>query len=251
MSRLYPGKQESSPAYLPTVAALESLLAFTPQQKQRTILRSDSGFGSDANINQVLSDSWQVLTKNKGGRRPQVFAERIAAEAWQDLGKQRWVAKVPQPITYMRPTQSLSLRWLTEQQKMKYAIVVCSILEWSPAEVIAQYDDRGACETEIKADKSGLQLERRRKKHAAAQEALVLLTDIAHNLLAWSHPWMLTGTPFTHFGPLRLTEDVLCLPGHLLFERERLVEVQLNELHPYAAHTAAALECLLDHFGHP
>jgi hypothetical protein len=52
--------------------------------------------------------------------------------------------------------------------------------------VIAYYDARGACETEIQADKGGLLLSRRRKKVLAAQETLVLLTDLAHNLLAWA-----------------------------------------------------------------
>ena len=53
------------------------------------------------------------------------------------------------------------------------------------------------------------------------------------------------------FGPLRLIEDVLWQPGHLIFEGERLREIHLNELHPYAAVTAAGLERLFDHFGQP
>jgi hypothetical protein len=250
-SQVHVGKQESGPTYLPTVHALETFLAFTPVQRQRTVLRTDAGFGSDANINHVLAASWQVLTKNKGGRRPQALARDIPAGAWQDLGHERWVAPVTRPIGYVQPTQSLLLRWLTERQTTKYAIVICSILDWSPTEVVRQYDDRGACETEIQADKSGLQLERRRKKHAAAQEALVLLTDVAHNLLAWTRHWMFPAGPLAAYGPLRLTADVLCLPGHLLFDHERLVEVQLNALHPHAAVTAEALIRLFDRFGQP
>jgi hypothetical protein len=72
-SHLYPGRQESSPAYVPTLEALEAFLALTPEQKQRTLLRSDAGFGSDANINYALDRHWQVLTKNKGGRRPEAL----------------------------------------------------------------------------------------------------------------------------------------------------------------------------------
>jgi hypothetical protein len=37
-------------------------------------------------------------------------------------------------------------------------------------------------ENEIKADTGGLLLPRRRKKHLNAQEALVLLADLAHNI---------------------------------------------------------------------
>lgn len=57
--------------------------------------------------------------------------------------------------------------------------------------------------------------------------------------------------PLTGFGPTRLIEDVLAIPGHLVFDGDRLVEVQLNERHPYAFQVALGLERLLAHFGQP
>ena len=62
---------------------------------------------------------------------------------------------------------------------------------------------------------------------------------------------MFADGPLTEFGPTRLIEDTLTIPGHLIFDGERLVEVQLNELHPHAAQVALGLERLLAHFGHP
>jgi hypothetical protein len=250
-SRVYPGKQESSPAYVPTLDALEMFLDLTLAQKQRTVLRSDAGFGSDANVNYALAAQWQVLTKNKGGRRPQAFARQVAAEDWQSLGSERWVARAIAPPTYACPTQCLVLRWHTPAGKVKHSIVICSITTWTMAEVIAHYDDRGACETEIQADKGGLKLERRRKKRLAAQEALVLLTDVAHNLLAWAPQWMFPDEPLADFGTTRLIEDVFQLPGRLFFDQKRLKEVQLNRLHPHAEAVAVGLERLLGHFGYP
>lgn len=152
---------------------------------------------------------------------------------------------------YVRPTQHLVLRWQTPSAATKYSTVVCSILDWSPGAIIACYDDRGGCETEIQADKTALRLERRRKKHLAAQKALIILTDIAHNLLAWTSHWMFSAEPLSGFGPLRLTEDMLSLPGRLFFDQGQLVEVHLNQLHPHAAQVAVGLERLLDHFGYP
>jgi Transposase DDE domain group 1 len=250
-SRVYPGKQESSPCYLPTVQALERFLAFTPEQRQRTILRTDAGFGSDANINQVLATDWQVLTKNKGGRRPDAYARRVAADAWQDLDGRRQIATLPQPLSYCRPTQSHLLRWWTESGMEKHAIMVCSIPAWSQHELMIYYDQRGTCEKEIQADKVGLHLEKRRKKRLTAQEALILVTDVAHNLLAWTAQWMFPSSSLADYGPLRLVEDVLCLSGHLVFDGERLSEVHLNELHPHARVIATGLEHLFDHFGQP
>jgi hypothetical protein len=250
-SHIYPGKQDSGPTYVPVLEALEPCLGLTPAQKQRTVLRSDAGFGGDANVNHALNADWQVLAKGKGGRRPGAYARQVAAEDWQSLGRERWVARASAPPTYVRPTQHLVLRWQTEGGLVKYSTVVCSVMEWVMAEIIANYDDRGACETEVQADKGGLKLERRRKKHLAAQESLILHTDIAHNLLAWTLQWMFPEGPLAEFGTTRLTEDVLSMPGRLFFSQERLVEVQLNCLHPHAEAVASGLERLLTHFGYP
>jgi hypothetical protein len=251
-SRLYPGQQHSSPTYIPTLQALEQFINFNQAQKQRTILRSDAGFGADANINHALAEQWQVLTKGSGGHRPTALAQQIAPADWQVLRPDdRWVARTLHPPTYNRPVQHLVLRWRTQKGELKYSTVVCSILDWSLAQVIENYDDRGVCETEIQADKAGLKLCKRRKKCLDAQEVFILLTDVVHNLSAWSSTWMFPDSPLAGFGTTRLIEDVLAIPGHLIFEQERLVEVHLNELHPHAAHVATGLEHLLAHFGHP
>jgi len=250
-SHIYPGKQESSPAYIPTLDALEPFLALTPEQKKRTVLRSDAGFGSDANVNYALNAGWQVLTKNKGGRRPPAFARQIATEDWQSYGVERWVAPAVTPPAYVVPMKCLVLRFLTSSGQVKDAIILCSVTSWTIAETMAHYDDRGACETEIQADKGGLKMERRRKHRLAAQEALVLLTDVAHNLLAWVPGWMFPDEPLASFGTTRLIEDVFHLPGRLFFSGTRLTEVQLNRLHPYAEPVAAGLERLLARFGYP
>lgn len=212
-------------------------------------MRSDSG--SDANVNRVLQGGWQVLAKGKGDKRPQSCAQRVADETWQDLGNGRWVAPAPAPPVYVRPTQYLVLRWLNQTQQTKVSTVVCPVTEWTQTEIIRRYDDRGACETEIQADKMGLNLERRRKKHLAAQEALVLLVDLAHNLLAWTRLWMELPAPLASFGTLRLVEDVLCMPGRLIFSQNQLTEVQLSQSHPYANAVADGLQHLLARFGHP
>jgi hypothetical protein len=232
--------------------SLAPYLDFTPTQKARTILRSDSGFGSDANVNEALYQQWQVVTKGTGGRRPNALARQVDPAAWQELRvDDRWVAAVVDPPTYARPVQCLALRWRTQRGDLKHSTVICSILDWSMAEVIAHYDARGACETEIQADKGGLKLCRRRKKALAAQEAVILLTDLAHNLLAWTGAWMFPAGPLATFGPTQLIEDTLAMPGRLHFVDDRLVAVHLNARHPYAAEVAAGLERLLDHFGDP
>ena len=250
-SRVYPGNQESSPTYKPTVDLLGSFLNLTPAQRQRTVLRSDAGFGSDNNIDHALNAQWRVLTKNKGGRRPTAWARKVQPEDWLDLGKKRWVARAVEPRTYACPCQCLVLKWYSTRDELKYAVLINSVPDWSMRDTVTHYDGRGACETEIQADKRGLKMERRRKKCLAAQEALILLTDVAHNLAAWVRHWMFPGAALASFGTLRLTEDVFQLPGRLFFDHGALVRVQLNRLHPHAEDVATGLRHLLVHFGNP
>src|SRR6266849_463461 len=74
-----------------------------------------------------------------------------------------------------RPVQACPLIW--------------SLLDRDLIQINQLYDDRASMENEIKADKAGLLLPRRRKKQLNAQEAFVLLTDLAHNILAWTRPF--------------------------------------------------------------
>lgn len=212
-------------------------------------MRTDAGFGGDEKINRALDSSWQVLTKGKGGRRPSAYAARIPVDEWQSAGTNRWLAPVVNPITYRKPTRHLLLCWITQSGLLKYATLVSSVTEWSDTDILAHYEDRGQCETEIQADKGGLKMEKRRKRHLYAQESLILLTDLAHNLLAWTSRWMFPpGTPYAGFGTTRLVEDIFTIPGRLIFCEERLIEIQLNKNHPYAAETRLGLQRLLTHF---
>jgi len=227
-------------------------LSFSPQQKQRTILRSDSGFGSDHNLDYALDEDWQVLSKGYAARRTGSIARKAVHAHWLELGSERWVTLAPQAPTYVRPVQYLLLRWQTEKGDLKHATVICSVLEWSWSRIIEYYDDRGACETEIQADKAGLKICKRRKRHLAAQETLILLSDLAHNLLAWTKQWMQMPGEFSTYGTTRTTEDVLSVPGLLKFdEHDRREEVQLNHLYPHVDQIAEGLRQLLEHFGHP
>lgn len=251
-SHLFPGHTASLSAYIPVFQSLDHFLKLTPQQKQRTILRSDSGFGSDRNLDFVLDEDWQVLSKGYAARRTGSLARKATNAHWLELCCDRWVTQAPQAPTYIRPVQYLLLRWRTENGDFKHATVICSVLEWCWHQVIEYYDDRGACETEIQADKGGLKIEKRRKRQLAAQEALILLSDLAHNLLAWTMQWMQIPGELSTYGTIRTTEDVLSVPGRLKFdEHDRLVEVQLNMLYPHIDQIADGLRRLLDRFGDP
>jgi hypothetical protein len=99
-------------------------------------------------------------------------------------------------------------------------------------------------EYQFRNDKNGLHLAARRKRRFPAQKALILLTDLAHNLLADFHRMALTDTKFEDFGPKRMVRDLLAIPGKLTFEEGQLKRIDLIESHP---HAKSMLVCLKKH----
>ncbi|MDH7485926.1 MAG: hypothetical protein QHJ81_06580 [Anaerolineae bacterium] len=72
------------------------------------------------------------------------------------------------------------------------------------------YDQRGGgVEIEIKEDKHGLGTLRRNKKRFEAQQMVVWLEALAHNILVWARGWLAaTCSRVTRWGILRWVRDV-------------------------------------------
>lgn len=140
-----------------------------------------------------------------------------------------------QPHRYGRKTQTVARRWWDEKGKLHQDLLITTLVELSREEVAKLYDRRGGMEVEIKGDKRGLGLERRRKKRFPSQEALVLLAQLAHNLLVWFKHWFLEGTKAAFLGMERLVEEVLAMPAQVKVGRGgSKVQLKLPTLHPWA-----------------
>ncbi len=250
-SWLYPGNQQAATTLKPAIRAVQDFLGLTADHRRRTIVRSDASLGTDGNINWLLWQNYQVLMKGFSGPRAVNLAQQIAEPDWlADLPRQRWIAPAVTPPRYMRRTNVLVVRW-QGKTKLRYGTLVSTLFQLDPLATCRFHDGRGAVEVEIKADKHGLRVPHRRKKSFAAQEGLILLTDVAHNLLSWFHHWVLEQTPFVAFGTQRLVDELLCIPGRLEFRDNHLCKVALLETHPYAAPMRLVLTELLNCFGNP
>ena len=74
---------------------------------------------------------------------------------------------------------------------------------------------------EIKEGKQGLGITRRSKKKFAAQQMVMLLGALAHNVLVWSKRWLLPAAPrLASYGALRLVRDVLGIGGLVEFDQK-------------------------------
>ena len=183
-SQLTPGSQNGLNCLHPMVEHSERVLGLTARQRAHTIWRLDGGFGTDAAINWLLSRNYQAAVKGYNGLRAKKIMAMIDDNAWQALRPERWFAVVEDQHTlrYARKTQTLALYWITAQGLHKCALLIHTLLDQAPHDVVTFYDGRGAMEVEIKQDKVGLQLVRRRKHRWNAQAAWVTLNDLAHNL---------------------------------------------------------------------
>jgi hypothetical protein len=135
----------------------------------------------------------------------------------------------------LKPVQTTAYQYnvlvvrLDELQWAKDGPVVAS-----KSEILEQvhfYDSRAVIETaSIKADKQGLGLVKRRKFNLAGQEMLVLLAQLAHNLVTWTKGWLAALEPeLETFGVQRWVRDLFAIAGQVVFELGRIVKVHLNQ----------------------
>jgi len=233
LSHLYPGAAQGRD-HLPALLREWETTWPWPESRRREILwRTDAGFGTDANINLVLAHGYHLVAKGYSGKRAAAFARQI--RDWTQIqSESRWSAPAVHPIRYGRKTQTGVRRWRTQQGAFKHALLISTLVTWTPEEVDRAYDLRAQVEVELKGDKDGLGMEHRQKRSFAAQEALVILTDTAHNLVSWLKPWMLEDTSAAKWGPKRMIRDFFQVPGRLVFDGDRLVQASFLQTHPSA-----------------
>ena len=100
-------------------------------------------------------------------------------------------------------------------------------------------------ETSFKGDKQGLGMNKRSKKRFEAQQMLMLLGSLAHNVIIWARGWL--AVPTLHrYGMLRMVRDVLHISGFLVFDvAGQIIQLVLNQVAPLAPTLVHPLRSLL------
>ena len=127
-----------------------------------------------------------------------------------------------------RPVRVFVQRRL-KNDKILHSYFVSTLTVSSKKQFLFLYQERGGAEVEqFRQDKSGLAMAIRRKAAFNGQIAYILLTDLAHNLLADFKRHALVGSRFETYGLKRIVRDILCVPGTLIFDEQgNLVYVKL------------------------
>ena len=272
--QLYPGDTRSDAVFKPMLSKLETALVLDTVEKRRQVrLRFDAGFGTDANINYALWRGYQLIGKMYASRRIQKLAATV--EAWVSVPTRKgirgreagWVAH---PHRYARRTVQVAVRTPKKDGTWSYGVLVSTDTTASLEALVLEYDRRsGAPESAFRQDYQALSLRKYRKSGFLAQQVLLLLAELAHNLMIWMKAWFLAAvktaaegasvaTENSHLkaaemlqsrGLKRIRRDILAIPGKVCFQgNQKVVGIRLNPLYPMITHVATAIMALFQHY---
>lgn len=238
-SELYPGNQHTVRCLRPAVRATETALELASRHRRRTVWRLDGGAGSDEQLRWLLARGYHVVAKGMNNRRANALARQVKRwDAYRDV----WLGEVAPPIDYGQPVRVFVKRRLKNEQ-FQHSYYVSTLKLPSKKHFLACYNRRGGAEVEqFRNDKDGLHMAARRKHNFLGQKGFILLTDLAHNLLADFHHRALTGTRFESYGLKRIVRDLLTMPGRLVFDAGQLKRIELLTLNQNAADLLICLE---------
>lgn len=267
VDELFAGTTQLTVALQPLMEAAAERLDLDASSRARTIVRVDGGGGSLDDVNWLLEQGYQVLVKEYSGKRATKLAKSVTT--WVDdpavVGRQ--VGWVTTPATdYVREVKRIAVRCQKKNGTWACGVVLTTVdtetvmvlsdkvsqnSEDETMALLAQvyaYDQRGGgIETANKDDKQGIGLGKRNKKRFEAQQMVLWLGTLAHNILVWGRQWLQERAPrLQGFGLKRLVRDVWQING--LVEQDangKVVRIVLNQAHYYASRVGEALQALL------
>jgi DDE family transposase len=267
VDQLFTGTTYLRTALRPLIEAAEQILALDQSKRARTIVRVDAGGGSVGDINWLLSQGYQVIAKDYSGQRAQKLSQSVSNWVDDPRIEGRQVAWVRASTSaYVREVRRIAVRCRKKNGQWGIGVLISTL---SPLEVLDLtgqspekvtdetavllayvyfYDARGGgVETAFKDDKQGLGITKRNKKRFEAQQIVMLLNALAHNVLIWARCWLAPLLPaLERYGLLRLVRDVWHISGFVeRDEHGQLTRIVLNQLAPMARGLGKALQKLL------
>jgi hypothetical protein len=253
VDQLFTGKRQLNTSLPDLVRAAENVLELDETRRSQTLIRVDSGGGKADHINWLLNRDYAILVKSVNWRYARQQAKQVTQWRQDPRRPDRELAWCPKPLAFDGDTRQLLIRKYTRNGDCKISLIIARL----PDTVLAEqtdmpletahdrlsalaylYDQRGGgVETQFKNGKQGLGLQRRNKKSFTAQEMLVLLAQLAHNLMIWMRDALAAAAHprFRKYGVLRLVRDVCQIAGQVIFdEQDDICEIRLNRHHPLA-----------------
>jgi hypothetical protein len=259
VDQLFDGTTQLNTALQPLMEAAERTLQLDETRRARTIVRMDAGGGSLADVNWLLARGYQVQGKDYSSQRAAKLAQSVTL--WFDdpcrPGRQLGWVTAP-ALDYVRPVRRLAVRSRQANGQWRVGVLLSTLSPEAVLHLTGQsvgalsnplavmlaylnfYDQRGAgVETSFKEDKQGLGLTKRNKKRFVAQQMLMLLGTLAHNVVVWARRW-LAAPQLRPYGVKRMVRDVFHISGFLCCDATgQVIQLTLNQDAPLA-------RCLID-----
>lgn len=265
--QLFNGTTYLRTALRPLISAAEQILDLDQAKRQRTIVRVDAGGGSVGEINWLLERGYRVHAKDYSGQRAQRLAASVSNWVDDPRIEGRQVGWVSEPATmYVREVRRIAVRCRKKNGQWGVGVLISALEQVEVLALTGQteaaeadedavvlayvyfYDQRGGgVETAFKDDKQGLGITKRNKKRFEAQQMVMMLNALAHNVLIWARRWLAPVLPqLERYGLLRLVRDVWHISGFVECDRHgQLTRIVLNQLAPLARGLGLALQRLL------
>jgi hypothetical protein len=261
-----PGNVQLNKVLRPLIEETEWMLDLDAQKRGRTVLRIDAGGGSINDVNWLLKRGYQIHSKDVSLQRAAGIAPTVR-EWFADRrhpGRQVGWARCPSD-GYEREVRRLIVRWHKRNGQECFAALLSTLsprqvfdllgqspkLLADPQAVALSYaylSERrgGSIEIEFKEDKQGFGLTKRNKKRYYAQQMVVLLSALAHNVVVWAREWLSGVSKIKQHGVRRMVRDVFHVCGFVeLGARNAIKLIVLNKSASWARRCADSLRLLL------
>lgn len=248
-----PGNVQLNKVLRPLVEEAEWMLDLDAGKRARTVLRIDAGGGSINDVNWLLRRGYQIHSKDVSAERAAGIAPTVREWFPDPLHPGRQVGWATCPSDgYEREVRRLVVRWRKRNGRECFAALlstltpqqVCGLLGESPKRLT----DRRAVALAYAYlyDKQGFGLSKRNKKRYYAQQMIVLLTALAHNVVVWSRGWLSDVSQIKRHGVLRMVRDLFHVCGFVeVGAKGAIKRIVLSEAAPWARRCANPLRALL------
>lgn len=252
VDKIYPGNIQLGSCLRELITQAEEVLKLDQEKRHRTLIRVDAGAGSQANINWVLERGYQLIAKEYNAR---TIIKEVTNWTPDPKNPSREFAWLDNDASYCKQVNRLAVRCRKNNGQWAVGVMICTL---KPAQVAKElgikldcnndaqimrsyaqlYDKRGGgVETEFKEDKQALGINKRNKKSMLAQQMLMLLNSLAHNIFIWVRFHISESQPsFASLGLLRLVRDVLHITGFIFLDLyHRILSITFNMASPWAS----------------
>jgi hypothetical protein len=265
--KLYKGSTQLCQSLQELISASERTLELNEEKRHRTVVRVDRGGGSNKDVNWLLERGYHFHGKDYSAQRTEKIVQSVKQWIDDPLVPTRQVGWIEEGADYyIKPVKRIAVRCRKQNGQWAVGAIISTLSEEDvikltnaskssekdPEAVLLSYvylyDQRGGTiEEEIKEDKQGLSIGKRNKKRFEAQQLLMMLAQLAHNVIVWSKSWIATQVEkITRIGIKRMVRDIFQVTGKVEFDTDnRIVRIVLNSASQWSRHLAKAFKSIL------